>query len=54
MRFNIDFDDVEQYQVKWLKVFDCVRGLKFKSCICHLYVILIVYYFNNNMLEHDE
>ena len=30
-----------------------MRGLGFKFCVCQLYVILIVYYFDN-MLEHDE
>ena len=31
-----------------------LKGLGFKSYVCHLCVTLIVYYFNNYMLEHDE
>jgi len=29
------------------------KGLEFESCVCHLCVILIVYYFGT-MLDHDE
>jgi len=31
-----------------------LRGLMFELCVCHLCVVLIGYYFNNNMLDHDE
>ena len=31
MEFNSDKYDVEKYQLKWLKVLNCVRGLGFKS-----------------------
>jgi len=31
-----------------------MRELGFESCVCHGCVISIVYYLNNNMIEHDE
>jgi len=31
-----------------------MKGLGLKSYVCQLCVILIVYYFNNNMMDHDE
>jgi len=30
-----------------------MKGLRFELCVCHLGVVLIVYYFVN-MLDHDE
>ena len=41
MAFNVDCYDVKKYQLKWLSVLDCVRGLGFESYVCQLYVILI-------------
>jgi len=37
--FNADGYDVEKYYLKWLRVLKCVRGLGFKSYVCHLCVI---------------
>ena len=34
--FNADCNDVEEYQLKWLKLLYCVKGLGFKSYVCHL------------------
>jgi len=31
-----------------------MKRFEFKSSVCHLGVILIIYYFNNNGLERDE
>ena len=36
MTFNTDTYGVEKYQLKWLRVLDCVRGLGFKSYVCQL------------------
>jgi len=39
MALNINEGDVENYKLKWLRVLHCVRGLGFKSYVCHLCVI---------------
>jgi len=31
-----------------------IKGLGFESYVCHLFFILIICYFNNNVLERDE
>ena len=41
MTIDVSLYDVEQYQLKWLRVLDYVD-------------YLMDYYFNNNMLDHDE
>jgi len=39
MAFNGDCYDMEKYYLKWLRVLDCVRGLRFEYYVCHLCVI---------------
>jgi len=51
--FNADCYDVEKYKLKWFRVLKCVRGLGFKSYVCHLCVILIIIIFYN-LLDHVE
>jgi len=41
MTLNANYYDLEGYYIKWLRVLDCVRGLRFESYVCQLYVILI-------------
>ena len=40
--FNVDCYDVEKYQLKWLRVLDCVKELGFKSYVCQLDVIYLI------------
>ena len=39
MALNVNLYDVKKYQLKWLRVLDCVRGLGFESYVCQLCVI---------------
>jgi len=39
MAFNSDLYEVEWYQLKWLRVLDCLRGLAFESYVCPLCAI---------------
>ena len=39
MAFNTDMYVMEKYQLKWLRVLYHIRGLKYKSYVCHLCVI---------------
>jgi len=44
MTLNSNLYDVEKYQLKWLRVLYCVRGLGFKSLYANC-VLFICYYF---------
>jgi len=39
MALNVDWYDIKKYYLKWFRVLDCLKGLGFKSYICHLRVI---------------
>ena len=54
MTFNADLYDVGKYQLKWLRVLGYIERMQVRV-LCMLIVCgFIVYYFNNNMLSHDE
>jgi len=39
MAFAFYSYNVEKYKLKWLRVFGCLRGLRFESYVCHLCAI---------------
>jgi len=42
MSLNVNWYDVEKYLLKWLRVLNYVRGLRFKSYVCHLCVVWFI------------
>jgi len=42
MALNTNLYDVEKYYLKWLRVLGCVRGLGFKSYVCHFMLLFII------------
>jgi len=44
MALNSNLHDMEKYELKWLRVLDCVGGLEFKSYVCQLCVFFYFKY----------